>query len=335
LPSHVFKSFIKYLIEAGLLILFIYISNKYITSISDKNELVIAIIVLFLSIFPVLDWDMSFLQTLKQTIKYHILQDKRISYGTYFFHKSYEAEFHPKSFMEIMKPYNRMAADFCPVSKPFIQQAINWKMFCSDGRSIILHRGFRNYLLSNKIIKIGWNNMTYYFDTNDIEKLILLGIKYLIVSDSASFEREGFETKMYDRKDNLYLIEINKKVKLSYLYIDGTPNFLDDIKYDGNKLFINLGNNQIERETCLVSTFVDWPGWKAQVDGRERKHYSTSDCLLRINLKPGDKNIVFSFEPVTKIDILFWMIASLVILISSGMFMKYSKIITKDNHNCQ
>ena len=333
LPPHIFKSFIKYLIEAGLFTLFICISNKYITKKFDKNEIIIAIFALLLSILPVLDWNMSFLHTLKQTIKSHIVEGIEITHNSYFFHKSYEAEFHPKLFLEIMKPYNRMAAYFCPISKPFLQQAINWKMFCSDGRSILLHSGFRNYLSSNKMIQIGWNNMTYYFDTNNIEKIIMLGIKYLIVSDPAMFERKGFETKMYDQKDNLYLIEIIKEVKLSYVFADGTTIFLDDIKYDGNKIFINLGDNQIERATCLVLTFVDWPGWKAQVNGRERKHFTTSDCLLRINLRPGDKNIVFSFEPITKKDILFYMIASLVILISSGMVMKYSKNIARDNHN--
>ncbi|MDP3014738.1 MAG: hypothetical protein Q8M92_10875, partial [Candidatus Subteraquimicrobiales bacterium] len=203
-----------------------------------------------------------------------------------------------------------------------LQRAAIYKMFGSDGRSIILHGKFKEYLKRNNLINDYISH--YCINSSDVNKLSMLGIKYLVTIEPLNLSNNNWillnKSSFYPREKNeignekyIYLYENTQNIGLAYLINKGKVRYLDNksITFGGNHFHIKLP--EIEKESELVVTFLNWPGYKAIVDSERKKIKSSPDYFLRIDVKPQNKSVDFYFEPVTLIEIAIYISGALVI----------------------
>ena len=91
-------------------------------------------------------------------------------------------QFQPEEFLPDIKAFTRLATlvDPFPLSQ---DTKINQNgVFGSAGRSIILDKAFRDYLLKRKLIEVGGSGMTYFFLPAPPEVLARFGIRYCLTS---------------------------------------------------------------------------------------------------------------------------------------------------------
>lgn len=118
-----------------------------------------------------------------------------------------------------------------------------------------------------------------------------------------------------------YLYENVRDVDVGYLISGKEIKYLHNISFKGNSISVEIPN--VRKEADLVLTFINWPGWKVSVDGRPEKIRDSRDFLLRIKVNPGDKSVVFCFEPFTKQQISIFIISSITLFfIMTVVFVK-------------
>ena len=87
-----------------------------------------------------------------------------------------------------------------------------------------------------------------------------------------------------------------------------------------NKVAVDLRSLAIEQESELVLTFIRWPGWRVTLDGVPVPLEQADDYLLQIKVRPNDKIASFTFEPFTMPQMLFFVVISLITLLSGIAF---------------
>ena len=252
----------------------------------------------------------------------------------YWYTQAIQATFRPEHFLERIKPGKRMAARLDPFNRGWLQTPANKGIFLSGGRSIILHAKFREYLLTHDIINIGWHGMTYYVTSAEIDKLSLLGIKYVMTFEPSSDYEEYRVLASFQRRS---LLENPRNVSLAYLacedgdfvardveryedqvhVLDGKYVYFlkdEEITCAGNDIVVSLP--LIRKECDLVLTFVNWPGWKAVVDSRPVGIKPRPDCFLSNTVAPGDSVVKYSFEPFSTFQVILFPLLSAGIVVA-------------------
>lgn len=222
------------------------------------------------------------------------------------------ADFQPQSYLEIIRPFERFATQFEPITHAFFMQATKHDIFSSDGRSIILHSGLKKYLRDHALIREGWNGMTYYFSSIHADSLSQLGIKYVIArkpqanrvrSNGLLAAQEGQVVRTSGGVRYLtYLYETGQDVSVGYLTSGRDRQALHDLEFRGNRISVALP--ALKKEVDLVLTFVNWPGWTVRIDGKPRDLLGSDAHFLRAVVKPGDRSVVFEFQPFTVLQII-------------------------------
>jgi len=231
--------------------------------------------------------------------------------------KTYYADFHPKEYLEIIRPYERLATQFEPTAFSYLQQAGKYDIFGSDGRSIILNKGLKQYLLDRNLIEQGWYGMTYYFNFNDTRQINTLGIRYILAARPYDFDNMYLHkpvAQIQDKTNNknfhqVYLYEAKQDVSVGYLVSDHDINYLHDIIFQDNKISIALP--ELKNQFDLVLTFVNWPGWIVWIDGQPGDVLSTEAGFLKTVVKPEFRTVIFEFRPYTILQVVGFIAASL------------------------
>lgn len=249
-----------------------------------------------------------------------------IACDTFFYNSAKKASFQPTAFFKVMKPYRRLAADFPPVLFASLQDTATARIFGADGRSINLHGGFKKYLLQQGIIQEHWYGTTYYFSGNDTEQFEKLGVQYVITPNPEKFSPERWQGYMLNPEDVLYsltnrpvqpfLFADKNDISPVYLIEGETRRYLDQVDYTGNSIRITLPN--ITNDAMLVATFLDWPGWKAWIDGNPQPIIADRDYCLRVPVTAANRRVLFVFEPFTTRQIGMYLLVAIGIYIGSG-----------------
>jgi hypothetical protein len=293
---------------------------------SKKNILFkLSIIILFLAVLPVIEFAVDI-----RAVGQAVLTHQAIPCHSYYFAPAAKAEFNPRKFLQDIEPYSRIAVQYEPYSRRYLQYETKHQIFGSDAKSHFSHNGLKEYLLKNRLIKMAYGNMIYYSDGNDLDQMSRLGIKYVITANTSGFKNTGWKLKnvALDENsecfENTFLYENPRDISLAYLNSGETVRYVHDLKFLGNNVTINLDDIKLKQEEELVLTFVDWPGWKATLDGRPTKIYSGPDHFLRIKIKPGDQKVEFSFVPFSKNQILLCILASLTLFFIAAIILRKS-----------
>ncbi len=254
-----------------------------------------------------------------------LVHDNLVASTRHFFNSAFEADFHPEQFLELMQPYSRVAARYEPTGRGHLSHAAKAGFFGSNGRSIVLHEGFRDNLLNSRLIAIGWHGMTYYFVSYNAEKLSRLGIKYVMTPKPSGFDSHGWTLKSFEPNEKCYLYENPTNVSLAYMISGSQIEFVHDIKYMNNEVHIDLGQTERDKECDLVLTFIRWPGWKVLIDGEPGSIQDSADYFLRAKVRPNNKSVIFYFEPFTTLDICACIAASIGIFAVSAIAVRRSR----------
>lgn len=271
----------------------------------------ISIVALTMSFLPVLDLHTDLVDTVDSLVKKDV-----VKCYNFFFHPSSGADFQPASFLKTMKPYTRVAIQTSPVPLGSFQRVADVNVFGSSGRSIILHGPFRDYLLKRNLIRLAWNDLTYYFISFDKNELQRLGIRYVITPTLEFFQRDEWKLLEASESQSMYFYEMQDEVSTAYLLTNHHIQPAYNVQYVGNKVTIDLRSLAVEQESELVLTFIRWPGWRVTLDGMPVPLEQVDDYLLHIKVRPNDKIASFTFEPFTMPQMLFFAVASLVTLLS-------------------
>ncbi len=280
------------------------------------------VVALFLpvSFLPVLDYHLGLVPDLKS-----IYEGGSASCdATPFFHGAFAADFRPASFLAAMKPFSRMTAEFDPVPRGYLQETVKANIFGSAGRSITLSKDLRQYLLDKDLVTPGWNDMTYYFTSADLDEMSLLGIKYVMTSEPDKFRDAGWRLIASDPEEGVDLFENPRDISLAYLTAEAEASYIHAISYAGNEVTIDLQSATLNQESDLVLTFVNWPGWKAAIDGREAAIEPTPAQFLRVHVNPGDKQVKFTFAPFAGYQLMLYPLASVILFFLAAAWLKFS-----------
>jgi hypothetical protein len=188
----------------------------------------------------------------------------------------------------------------------------------SGGRSILIDKLFADYLLSQNLIKVDSNPLSYHFKRPwDQEKLARLGIKYVVQKGREKEENEKGWRMIAEEKGH-FLYENSLEVSLAYL-IQGTERKIvapHSIQFRGNGIEFPILPLETGQE--LLLTFTHRPGWTSHVNGKEREIVSREDRLMRVHLQPGDRAVRFSYEPYTWTKVFLGILAWALITFLSG-----------------
>ena len=66
------------------------------------------------------------------------------------------------------------------------------------------------------------------------------------------------------------------------------------VSTDPDRLVIDV---DVKREACLVVADTEYPGWRAFVDGKERRIQRANVAFRAVALKRGDQRVEFVYEP--------------------------------------
>ena len=268
----------------------------------------VVIAALALSFVPVADFYLGFLDPLDAWFT-----RCPTSWESFFFHRAADAGFRPPSFLGQMEPGKRMTVQFEPVGSRRLQSVPEAGLFGTDGRSILMHGGIKDYLAGRGLIEYGWHGMTYHTVTADAAELERLGVTYVVTPSPGKFQPPDWRLKEVAPAKDAYLFESTKPVGLAYL--DGGPEIrqIKDVECRGNRISVNLAEAGLSTPRPLVATFVNWPGWKGTVEGRTAVFLPSDDHFLRVEVRPGDVRAEFRFEPYTPMQILGCMAASVAV----------------------
>jgi len=206
-------------------------------------------------------------------------------------------EFPSPTFLNHIEPHSRLAVE-APSYLGFDLKLTRNDLFGSGGRSVFLNRNFAEYLLAEDLIVQDQVPFAYHFKlSGNHQKLSDLGMRYFMrPRASGEGKEQGWEFLMANEKWVLYE-NVQKPTLLYLIFPNHKRVFLEKTAYQlmGNKIGVALPG--ILTRQVLVATFLNIPGWKAYVNGKRRDILHSNDCLLKIQLKPGDRLVSFEFEP--------------------------------------
>lgn len=219
--------------------------------------------------------------------------------------------FVPERLLTLMEPYTRLASNRDPSLEGHDFKSSRRSVLGSAGRSIVLDRSFKEYLLRSGLIKGGWKYMTYCFQPGRPELLSRFGIRYFVTSDSAELLREWGWIPIA-RKAGFTLFKNPEPV--TPVYVAGLkPEFVQNYEIDGNDIRVQL---PARRNYDLVATFLARPGWKAFVDGKPAAIRKDPDHFIHVFVN-GGRRLLLRYEPFSNLYLLASFGAS---LLSAGGF---------------
>ena len=200
--------------------------------------------------------------------------------------------FQPPSFLQLMQPGTRLAADIDPVPDNFDIKAISHGMLATSGRSIVLNNQFRSALLSEGLIETATEGMSYYFTASPPERLARFGIRYFATRDSTErLQAQGWQRRAADAGFVLY----ESPLAVTPIYIDGRePEFVTSYTIGGNRVAVDLPPGR--QHYTVVATFLATPGWKATIDDRAVPIRSGPDGMLAVSVDEGHR-LGLEYEP--------------------------------------
>jgi len=150
----------------------------------------------------------------------------------------------------------------------------------------------------------------------------LLNIKFLIVKNNQKLNKQYLTLYQSDKYKILHFKNGFPRYRavssLSKTYPDIKSSF-KLINYTPDKIILNF---TLSKDGYMVSSDVNYPGWKAKVDGRPAKMAYYLNTFKALNLKKGNHIINFYFLPETfitgsivSITVLFLLFFTLIILI--------------------
>jgi hypothetical protein len=208
--------------------------------------------------------------------------------------------FQPAEFLQDMKPYMRLATLFDPFPLSQDTKANHKGILGSAGRSIILDKAFRDYLLKRKLIELGYHGMTYFFLPAPPEVLARFGIRYCLTSGREDQLAEwGWRPLviMQDAGRPVFALYGNP-AEVTPLYIAGPqPEFLQRYRLAGNAIEAELPPKTSAYE--VVATFLARPGWKAFINGQPLPIESSEEHFIRVRVAPSQswQKLLLKYEP--------------------------------------
>ena len=109
-------------------------------------------------------------------------------------------------------------------------------------------------------------------------------------------EQEGWKLTAADQGWHVY----ENPLKTDLFYLSSPSGRTVSVEknaatFGANRILLRLSPQVAATE--LTATFLYLPGWHAYVDGKRREIYSADDRLMRINIFPGDRRVLFIFQP--------------------------------------
>jgi hypothetical protein len=216
-------------------------------------------------------------------------------------------QFQPAEFLQDMKPYTRLATLFDPFPLSQDTKANRNRVLGSAGRSIILDKTFRDYLLKRKLIELGYHGMTYFFLPAPPEVLARFGIRYCLTSGREDQLAEwGWRPLviMQDAGRPVFALYGNP-AEVTPLYIAGPqPEFLQRYRLAGNAIEAELPPKTSAYE--VVATFLARPGWKAFINGKLLPAKSSEEGFIRVQVapSPSGQKLLLKYEPYSNVWLL-------------------------------
>jgi hypothetical protein len=199
-----------------------------------------------------------------------------------------------------MKRYTRLATliDPFPISQD--SKASQNGILGSAGRSIILDKGFRDYLLKRKLIELGCRGMTYFFRPAPPEVLARFGIRYCLTSGREDQLAEwGWRPLVLAQDAGRPVFALyGNPVEVTPLYIAGPqPEFLQRYRLAGNEIEADLPPRSSAYE--VVATFLARPGWKAFIDRKPAPLQRSEEQFIRVRVDPSPtgRKLLLKYEP--------------------------------------
>ncbi len=211
----------------------------------------------------------------------------------------------------------------------FRNETINYRIFNANGYNPFILKKYFFYInkdVKSNILQPFFMSINEYINNDKLNKM---NIKY-IISNKENYKNNF---KIIYNKHNLYMY-INDNVFdrfrltddyniISYnqynhkLHSDNNKYLRNEIQYDiknnfSNNSYIRLeykikvkkySNNEIilsttsNKNSILVSSEINYDGWKAYINGVETEIYSANSLFRAIKLPSGKHEITFSFSP--------------------------------------
>lgn len=233
----------------------------------------------------------------------------------HFSEKSDKGAMFPK-LLTLMEPGSRFAAEYHS-SRGVDLRAPLYGFHGSAGRSVLLSRQLAERFFRDNLIFDDGTPLTYHFHRPwNSEKYAELGIRYIIPIDIV--DPEGVYTflknqgwKLRGREGISSLWENPYYDGMIFLQTERGRFPVTDFDVIGNHIRVTLP--PVKSPQKLVATFHSLPGWKAEVDGREREIESGEGEMILVEIRPGEKTLWLRYQPYRWYDFLFWMILSLVL----------------------
>ena len=225
--------------------------------------------------------------------------------------------FQPEEFLQDMKPYTRLATMIDPF--PMSQDTkVNLNgILGSAGRSIILDKVFRAYLLKRKLIEPGGKGMTYFFLPAPPEVLARFGIRYCLTSGQEDQLAEWGWRPLVIMKDAgrpMFALYGNP-AEVTPLYIDGPqPEFLRRYRLAGNEIEAELPPRGSTYE--VIATFLARPGWKVFIDHQPAALHQSEEHFIQVRVSPSEKwqKLILKYVPYSN----GWLLGCVVISIGGA-----------------
>jgi hypothetical protein len=222
--------------------------------------------------------------------------------------------FQPESFLPNMKPYTRLAALFDPYPTSQDTKVNQNDILGSAGRSIILDKAFRDYLLRRKLIALGYHGMTYFFLPKPPEVLARFGIRYCLTSGRDDHLAEwGWRPLVLAQDAGLPVYALyGNPVEVTPLYVNGPqPEFLQHYRVAGNLIEAELPAKGSAYE--VIASFIVRPGWKAVVNGKRIPVKSSEEHFIQVQVEPSQsaQKLRLAYEPYSNAWLLGCVVISL------------------------
>jgi hypothetical protein len=235
--------------------------------------------------------------------------------GNHFFNLADEATFQPLSLLGHMKKGYRLASVEPPVNGHDLK-AIHGGVLGSNARAIVADQQLMEMFTKSKLIVL---DDTYFFSPPwQTEKLNQLGIRYLLINrEDAELQLKGWRVVATDQYKGqpYYLYENPSGASLVYLQGDTGQEFLHNYELASNGIKILLP--ELIRDSNLIISFFYRKSWQSWTDGRENEPTMNALGMMQVEVKPGDKVVVFHYLGLSSKDFLLSFLYSFVILGSS------------------
>jgi hypothetical protein len=227
-----------------------------------------------------------------------------------------QAQFYPVELLGYLQRSTRLATLFDPIDWSQDTKANRVGVLGSAGRSIILQKAFRDRLLSQHLIGLGFHGMTYFFLPAPPPVLARFGIRYCLAEGrEPQLTNSGWNVVAEVRttpNPHLFVLYENP-APVTPIYIDaaGELEFLQRYLLHGNQVAVELPPRN---SACdVVATFLARPGWKAYLDGQPLPLVPSEDLFIRVHVPPGPqaRMLRLKYEPYSNVWLLGCVVVSL------------------------